>query len=277
MKRLSFQVISDIHITETDLQSKHSRQLIRVLEDIRENDPDSAALVIAGDMTDRGMEEEYDGFLAVLKAMPHPRPYFALGNHDIRWHESYEVKRKRFEEKLGTSITYDFWLNGYLFIVLGTDYKDEATLKDHSYISETQLDWLEQKLAERSNPAKPIFVILHQPFQETVAGSVEWHGVVPDAQLRSLLGRYPQVVYFSGHSHAALEMPHALHREKFTMVNTASVMASWNSLTEEQSSQGLYVEVYDDKVLIKGRDFAKKEWVQEAQYSIEFPARESTV
>jgi len=55
-----------------------------------------------------------------------------------------------------------------------------------------------------------------------------------------------------------------------------SVMASWNSLTREQSSQGLYVEVYDDKVLIKGRDFAKKAWVQEAQYCIEFPARTAT-
>jgi len=137
-----------------------------------------------------------------------------MGNHDIRWHESYEVKRKRFEEKLGTSITYDFWLNGYHFIVLGTEYKDEATLKDNSYISAAQFEWLEQKLAEQADPAKPIFVILHQPFQETVAGSVEWHGVVPDEQLRSLLNRYPQVIYFSGHSHASLEMPHAMHRER---------------------------------------------------------------
>lgn len=274
MKKLSFQVISDIHINGTDLQSSHSQRLIRVLEDIRENNPDSSALLMAGDITDNGMEKEYDGFLAVLEAYPHPRPYVAMGNHDIRWHESYEVKRKRFEEKLRTDITYDFWLSGYHFIVLGTEYKDEATLKDNSYISDTQLEWLEQKLAEQANPAKPIFVILHQPFEETVAGSIEWHGVVPDEQVRSLLNRYPQVIYFSGHSHAALELPHAMYREKFTMVNTASVMGSWNSKTSESSSQGLYVEVYDGKVLIKGRDFAKKEWVQEAQYCIEYPVGE---
>jgi Icc protein len=66
-----------------------------------------------------------------------------------------------------------------------------------------------------------------------------------------------------------------LVKDKFTMVNSSSVN---EPLTLDpsgaevpigaQNSEGLYVTVYADRVSIQGRDFYKKEWISQAQFSV---------
>ncbi|MNW66289.1 hypothetical protein D3C74_447440 [compost metagenome] len=56
------------------------------------------------------------------------------------------------------------------------------------------------------------------------------------------------------------------------MFNAASVAYLWTDEDEHKDgSQGFYVEVYRDHVLVRGRDFTRGEWVEAAQYRVDYP------
>ena len=51
---------------------------------------------------------------------------------------------------------------------------------------------------------KPIFVFIHQPLYDTVAGSKPgrgWNGVEQDKQVKDILEKYLQAILFTGHTH----------------------------------------------------------------------------
>jgi hypothetical protein len=54
------------------------------------------------------------------------------------------------------------------------------------------------------------------------------------------------------------------------MFNTGSVGDLWTPSTDTsfEGSQGLYVQVYGDKVLVRGRDFVTGQWVASAQFVV---------
>ncbi|KAI7251650.1 hypothetical protein KC345_g11559, partial [Hortaea werneckii] len=122
---------------------------------------------------------------------------------------------------------------------------------------------------------QPVFLFLHQPLKDTVAGSLEsqeWYGVTQDKELRSILSKYPQTLLFTGHTHWELEVDNTMYPgsgEAATMFNAASVAYLWTNADEHKTgSQGFYVEVYADKVLVRGRDFTTGTWVESAQYEV---------
>ncbi|MOA53738.1 hypothetical protein D3C78_1772400 [compost metagenome] len=56
------------------------------------------------------------------------------------------------------------------------------------------------------------------------------------------------------------------------MFNAASVGYLWTDEDEhKEGSQGYYVEVYQDRVLVKGRDFKRSQWVEAAQFQVNYP------
>ena len=90
-------------------------------------------------------------------------------------------------------------------------------------------------------------------------------------QLREILAEHPDVIFFSGHTHTYLGHPNTLVQDKFTRVNTSSVLDPVNDAGVQASpaqSEGLLVSVYDDKVVIQGRDFHGKRWIDGAQYIV---------
>lgn len=187
--------------------------------------------------------------------------------------EHWQERLARFLEKTGTEdIYHDHWINGYHFIFLGT----EEGLEIFCSLSEEQLNWLDTKLGEKAEPNRPIFLFLHQPLKDTVAGSYEqqkWYGVVQDAELKAVLARHPQTILFTGHTHWELEAPHNHFDGQGalpTMFNAASVAYLWTDEDEHKDgSQGYYVEVYHDHVLVRGRDFTEGEWIESAQFRVE--------
>lgn len=124
-------------------------------------------------------------------------------------------------------------------------------------------------------PEQPVFLFLHQPLKDTVAGSLEsqeWYGVTQDKELRSILAKHPQTLLFTGHTHWELEVDNTMYPgngETATMFNAASVAYLWTNADEHKAgSQGFYVEVYADKVLVRGRDFTTGSWIEAAQYEV---------
>ena len=54
------------------------------------------------------------------------------------------------------------------------------------------------------------------------------------------------------------------------MFNASSVAYLWTDQGNEKAgSEGFFVEVYEDRVLVRGRDFTTGTWVEQAQFAIQ--------
>ncbi|WP_152392069.1 metallophosphoesterase [Paenibacillus guangzhouensis] len=271
---MSFEVLTDMHIT-SNASHTHNKNLERVLQDILATNPDSDGIMTIGDSTDNGKEAEYQELSRIFGKYQQDLPptYFVQGNHDVRWSDWSKVSEYFTKYTSMKSSYYDVWVKGYHFIFLGT----EKGLKDYSYLSDAQLKWFEEKLAEHASSGKPIFVFHHQPLKNTVAGANEsynknfyWYGVRQDKEFKTILAKYPQAILFSGHTHWELGAKDTMYNAKYaTMFNAAATSYLWtDSDTGKDGSQGYYVEVYDDKVLVKGRDFQNRSWIPNAQFEL---------
>lgn len=275
--RLQFQVITDTHVT-ADPGHAYNRNLAKALEDIGRQAPDSDGIMHVGDITDHGHPEEYAEFQRIWREHGKglPSGYFASGNHDVGLGH-WPSRLKGYLDATKMSGPYhDHWVKGYHFIFLGT----EKGLELFADLSDEQLSWLDAKLAEGKDAARrrPAFVFLHQPLKNTVAGSYEsqaWHGVTQDEELKAVLSRHPHAVLFTGHTHWELGAPNTMFGGKDrlpVMLNAASVAYLWTDEDEHKDgSQGLFVEVYADRVVVKGRDFAAGAWLDNARFEFEIP------
>jgi hypothetical protein len=320
---ISFQVITDTHVRE-QADHIHNRHLEKALEDIATYSHGSSGIMHVGDVTDRGLPQEYQELQRILEAhgesLPHIR--YTVGNHDIGvilWgdpplnlttmtqHEVGEVlghsgdmgqveahDTEKLQESISieelwqkrlsdfTSITgmngsyHDHWIDGYHYIFLGTE---QPHPKDCE-MSADQLQWLETKLSEQALPEQPIFVFLHQPLMDTVAGSMKeqgWYGVNQDAALKTILSRYPQVILFSGHTHWQLQAQRTMYEgggQMPTMFNASSVAYLWTDEDEHlEGSESLHVDVYRDRVVVKGRNHVTGSWIEGAEYTVHYPVK----
>ncbi|WP_397368974.1 metallophosphoesterase family protein [Paenibacillus anseongensis] len=294
--RLSFPVISDIHVQSWDKQSQD--KFADALQDLNDLNPSSDLLVINGDLTN-GMSADYEALNELVKSNPHPKNMaWTIGNHEFyqAWFDPNRVWRadlfpnketeqasiSRFLQLTGEKqVYYDRFIQGYHFIFLGSEQyrqSNEANLED-AYLSPKQLDWLRTKLKDDVDADKPVFVFLHQPLPNSVAGThfccTNNRAIVQHEELKKILSGYPQVIFFSGHTHWELKSPDTLVKDGFTMVNSSSVRQTWTNngnggevALGAEESEGLYVEVYKDKVAIKGRDFYRHRYIQEAQFLV---------
>jgi hypothetical protein len=320
---ISFQVITDTHVRE-HADHIHNRHLEKALEDIASYSHGSSGIMHVGDVTDRGLPQEYQELQRILGAHGESLPpiRYTVGNHDIGailWgdpplnlttmtqHEVGEVLgysgdmgqveahdieenqnsisiEELWHKRLSdfTAITgmngsyHDHWIDGYHYIFLGTE---QPHPKDCD-MSADQLQWLETKLSEQALPEQPIFVFLHQPLMDTVAGSMKeqgWYGVNQDAALKAVLSRYPQVILFSGHTHWQLEAQHTMYEgggQLPTMFNASSVAYLWTDEDEHlEGSESLHVDVYRDRVVVKGRNHVTGSWIEGAEYTVHYPVK----
>ncbi|WP_019908517.1 metallophosphoesterase family protein [Paenibacillus sp. HW567] len=279
---LTFQIITDTHVT-ADPAHEYNLNFERALHDLAVHAQGSSGIMHIGDITDHGFREEYEEVHRILRLYQAELPeiHFTLGNHDVGLGH-WESRLEMYTSSMGMPGPYhDHWIGGYHFIFLGT----EEGLPTFCHLSDEQLHWLDGKLGERQESGQsmdgqamreqPVFLFLHQPLKDTVAGSLEsqeWYGVTQDQDLRSILSKHPQTLLFTGHTHWELEVDNTMYPgngETATMFNAASVAYLWTNADEHKSgSQGFYVEVYRDKVLVKGRDFTTGSWIESAQYEV---------
>lgn len=272
-----FNVITDLHITPS--RPAHESHLSLAFADIIAQG-DSSAIITCGDNTDRGTVEEYGILLDIVAQAGEKLPdiYYAIGNHDVVYNNNagYDNQIKLFKEKTGMpGAYYSFELNGNKFIILGSD-----TAVGEGTVGEDQLNWLKNELST-VNKDEPVFLFLHQPLIETVSGSLysqnneiqDWYGIIDTSdEIRAILKNYPNAFLFTGHTHWTLDSKQPIlagKGEDATFVNCSSVGYLWNDNDEsEGGSEGYYIEVYEDYILLRGREFLKGNWVAAAQFVI---------
>jgi hypothetical protein len=166
---------------------------------------------------------------------------------------------------------YSVEINGYKFIILGSD-----DINSLGKMNTIQINWLKNELSN-TNKNMPTFIFMHQGLKDTVAGTLETEFGQLDygfssarESLRDILKDYPNAIVFSGHSHYTLEEYQAVlygggNDASFGNCGAISYLNA-NGLEDVGGSEGYYVEVYEDYILLRGREFVYNKWIAGAQF-----------
>ncbi|PYI50870.1 metallophosphoesterase family protein [Paenibacillus flagellatus] len=280
---LSFFVLSDLHISIYDESTP--RKLRMALDDIVKLESKVDAILFGGDLTDYSMESEYKSFEAILKEYKLPPYYANMGNHDYYgvWIDKNggfnrdafpngktdAQSRARFQKLFGYAKPYhDVLLNGYHVILMSQEAyaQEKPEVGEGAWYSDEQLEWLKAKLKETKD-GKPIIVLIHQPLppEGQDGGS---HRLIRAKEFREALKPYKNVFVISGHTHQDYENGSSHYsKETFHWFMNASVGRTRTQGGKEKS-QGLYVQVYEDRVVLRGREFTTRSFIEAANWTV---------
>lgn len=274
-----------------------------------------------GDLSKNGEKSAYEKFNKYVSEYDFP-VLTSRGNHDCRREYTYENWSKYInngvygEEKLdgvtlsdnGLDFTYcdDAVTHGDVFIFLSQTSR-KYILPGSRLVTDDQLVWLKNQLEE--NKDKTVYLFFHTflsaPYKNpltaiaslktTLSGEgnvsndiglfyplVYTIGSSDEAQFRSLLTEYKNVVFFNGHSHWAYSAQSRNPRLNITdydgttctMVHISSVGAPrtpsfplWSS-NSNTMSEGTLVSVYEDSLILYGIDFVNGEALAYATYTV---------
>lgn len=288
---MSFQVISDTHITKSET-GYASVNFKKFLEKVLVNDSDSTGIWIGGDLVDKGNPEEYQNFQNIWDKVEDelgkelPDMHAIIGNHEF-WgtNENNDTGKNTYKETMtlfnqftgNSKVYFSEEINGYNFIYLATSELEDATRPGshtNAVLGDAQVKWLEQTLNAKAEDDKPIFIFLHQPLNETVAGSGT-SGVKEHAEIKEILKKYPQAVLFTSHSHMNLDEPNTMLSSEeglCNMFNTSAISYLMKNYSDkavsQDGAQAYYVEVYQDMLLVRGKDVVNDKWLPSSQFVI---------
>lgn len=279
---LSFFVLSDLHVSMYDEST--SRKLRNALEQIVHLDSPADALLLGGDLTDYGMDTEYKALEAILAAYKLPPVYASMGNHEYYhvWIQNGGFSRDTFpngktdaqsrDRFMGlfnyTKPYKDVVMNGCRLILMSQEaYREERPeVGEGAWYSDEQLAWLRAKLRETTD-AMPIFIVIHQPLP-SAGQDGGTHQLIRAKEFRDILKPHKNVFVFSGHTHQDFDDGTSHYsKETFHWLMNASVGRTRNR-GEAERSQGLYVQVFEDRVVVRGKEFADKAWLASADWTI---------
>ena len=252
------------------------------LQDISNAETQQDAFVIVGDITENCLTSEWDMVNDILGKYNYGENLiFATGNHDIRLRD-YSESLGRFTASYNTitgealdSMSYTKEINGYTFIVMGSD----EEVMEEAYISDAQLEWLDASLSEATADGKPVFVVLHQPLKNTHGLPIPWGngtnknaGHVGDQseEIQAILDEYKNVILISGHLHLGFgqytyeKVGNNIHAVNVPAIGKGNADGDYNEF-----STGYSVEVYEDEVIFRARDYANGKYLPE--YDVVIP------
>ncbi len=254
-------------------------------EDVANAESDLDALLIVGDIAENGLQCEYDVVSGHLKGSGVENYIMAVGNHDVRLRSYKQVVERftAFQNDLNTDaqsdltidkLNYTYEINGYTFVVLGTD----KSVFEESYISDDQLEWLDTTLKAEAVNGKPVFVTLHQPLKKTHGLPVTWGngtnenaghvGAQSDA-LYEIMNKYSNIILITGHLHTGFGQYSYEKIGNIHGVNVPSTTIVNKDGDYNEPATGYVTEVYSDKVVFRARDFAKGVYVPDYDIEIE--------
>lgn len=259
--KLNFTVLSDCHIEGNNLET--FRIFHKILKNVKSTEGKNDAVVFLGDNTMNGQDIESMFFYgAIDRIKPSENILVAMGNHDIgNGIGDYVTLSSRymdynnmfFDMELSKPYYYKV-INGCYFIVLATEQMTVNTM----YISDEQISWLEDVLAEAQKSDNPIFVFNHHPLTSVEEDSMK---------IANVLSGIDNLIYIHGHTHWELG--------DWTFGETAGINTINVPRTTEHPVDGydcgigMQIEVYEDEVIVRTRDFYDDFWVED--YEVSYP------
>ncbi len=246
-------------------------------------------VVVCGDLTNYGDEQSIiDFFEITTKTSKVPYNIIAMGNHDIGHVEDLGFTNaearawflKHHNNYMGTDFDknyYSYVVKGYKFIVLCDESYDNW---DEFEIYEEQVNWLDSELKDGEKNGLPMFVVCHEPTvgqngQEIVhdGGSMN-----PESSemIVEVMEKYENVFYLSGHMHEGINGDWTENVFGFRNIETVNgvtyvSLPSYLLLNRYGyfgNGLGMQMEVYEDEIIFRARNFSISEWFGDYTYSV---------
>lgn len=279
-KLYSFSALSDVHV---GLNENNKEYYLTSTEDFKRalqylnNEEKVDFNCICGDLTVYASENELAYYKSIVDEFSSDTPvYVAAGNH-----EEYKAYTSEFlESYTGNPLYYYFEKGNDVFIMLGII----SSFEDRTFL-DGELQWLYEVLEQNRN--KRCFIFEHVLTEDGSGDALKLHtGSTLDKEptslaFKNLLQHYTNTVYFHGHSHMQFALQqysdtanydkilgsHSVHIPSLSVPRGVSDDGKRVSLFED--SEGYVVDVYENGVFLKGRDFVNGKFLPVAQYYLD--------
>ncbi len=275
---VTFNVIGD---SQVNVMNYNRIYLDLVLQDINNAETNQDAFMIVGDITENSLDQEWQMIREYLTTYNYGENLLLVaGNHDVRLFggdaatERFAAFSNEFNDFEIAAQNYTYEINGYKFIVMGSD----GYAFEEANISDEQVEWLDDELAAATADGKPVFVALHQPLKNTHGLPLTWGdgknanaghvGKQSDA-IQDVLNDYENVVLITGHLHTGFGQYTYEYTDGIHMVNLPGAGKNNKDGEYNNFSTGYSVEVYEDEIIFRARDYANGKYVPE--YDITIP------
>ncbi len=272
----SFGAVSDIHY-QYDTGEDDFKAALEYFE--KEN---VAAVCCAGDLTASGevyqMQEVKN---AIDTYLPNSIPFYSCnGNHEC-WYYQASVA---WEQICSDGMWYSKKINNDIFVFVNIHGK---TASDTLFTDE-ELSWLEQTLETYRN--QRVFLFQHV-FPYDLEGFANpdnayelnlWTASDDRIKFMELMERYKNVIWFSGHSHIKYCLQESNKNCNYYRYKDGAQLVHLSSLTIPRDivdgtasdylyaqSEGTIVDVYQNHIVLRSRDFVDEKFVGIAQYLID--------
>lgn len=246
------------------------------------------ALVVAGDITNYGDKKSVERFYKIVdKYSLINALVVASGNHEIGHNEGFTQEEAReyninfYNQYSGQNIEkiyYSVDVNGYKMIVLGDEGDDTW---DDPIFTQEQMDFLDQELSLGTAMNVPCFVICHWPIKGVNGERTVWkNGALTrcNDMVTEVLNNYQNknVFFISGHLHQGIKSVEFADMIGFNNIETKNGINYINLPTYGLVSMfgipwggiGMMLEVYEDEVVVRPRNFVTGRWYDSAEVII---------
>lgn len=281
-KLYSFLCISDIHIGESTAADDYTQALRYA------NDNGLDFVIECGDLVHGGSDksatqiEQYK----TCRATATIPVYSVAGNHDGAYVSNIETTITGYT---GQPLYYTFNKGDDVFVMVGNVSSTTGAL-----FTAAELTWLANKL--EANKDKRVFLVQHVRPDDACGNALGiytydvWGGT-EQTTFENLLKKYPNIVFFHGHSHLKFDLQKYIDPSTGKKVENANIdrhFGCWSvhvpsisvprdtlsvvnpSITTIYAeSEGYVVDVYENGIHLRGRDFVAGEYLPIASYWLE--------
>lgn len=279
-KLYSYGVGADVHITYDTAEEDFQRALIYFNETVD-------FILLVGDLTVNGTLAELTRYKQLVETYSKDKEVEAIaGNHDASHTEGYTpvtLTKDGITPYTGRPLYYTFTKGNDVFVMVGQRRWDAYNGNNSDPFSTEELQWLYEVLEENRN--KRCFVFQHMM---RVDGCGNPHNLyaydglnnTQGTVFKSLMEHYKNVIWFHGHSHTKFDMQneveianydrlfgcHSIHVPSLSVPRDV-VNGAYEKVYAE--SEGYVVDVYENHIVLRGRDFVKGEFLPIATYCID--------
>lgn len=225
--KIKFVQLTDLHVS---VGNENDFLLQNIVNEI--NNSDNEFVVVTGDLTNRGADDELKQVHSILANLKIPY-YVISGNHETNWSESAGLTYK----KIWGNDRFVFSKGDYLFI--GFPCGPYMKMGD-GFVKHEDVLWLDKTLKDSlKNSNKKVLNFAHYPLDNSVSNYKE---------VLSVLEKYPTVVSFCGHGHTL---------KKYDFSGLIGVMGA--SITSRDGKTKSYneVSISNDSISIYQKEIGK--------------------
>lgn len=225
--KIKFVQLTDLHVS---VGNENDFLLQNIVNEI--NNSDNEFVVVTGDLTNRGADDELKQVHSILANLKIPY-YVISGNHETNWSESAGLTYK----KIWGNDRFVFSKGDYLFI--GFPCGPYMKMGD-GFVKHEDVLWLDKTLKDSlKNSNRKVLNFAHYPLDNSVSNYKE---------VLSVLEKYPTVVSFCGHGHTL---------KKYDFSGLSGVMGA--SITSRDGKTKSYnvVSISNDSISIYQKEIGK--------------------